>query len=370
MENDYIILLHNLDAGASVLLGEFNDADKYVVADELKEELAKANKLITDYKEDKITAKANVGSYTFDFNVYVQLGEQNKKRVSLFLIEKCKLGFVEKELLTLVKSVVIDGNQNLMQVLKKEFAMFIRDESEGIDMANANLKAILNRKLVVGARSKFLLGELYDADKAYVLKMLSLIKGSGSYGTKILAQFKMLLSKANIGKNDPKYWNTLKNILDKLVMENSLLFGGKVQETMNEMQRGYRDLVLKTKEKKQEASKAKGKSKDKPKKKKPGEAFSGLKFEPFKEPTPFKFPPPRKPEGGRPRRGHVPPGSAPSRISSDPSTNRAVFEGLMSPIYLSNLERSSRRRGRESSRREPTPTPPSTTGPGVGMERI
>ena len=90
MENENVVFLNNLDAGASGLLGEFTTSETYVIADDIKEELLKANKLITDYKQDKITAVATVGSYTFNFNVFVQLGEEQKKRATLFLVEKTK----------------------------------------------------------------------------------------------------------------------------------------------------------------------------------------------------------------------------------------------------------------------------------------
>ena len=48
------------------------------------------------------------------------------------MLEKTKLGFVEKELLTHIKSVIIEAGQNLMNIVKKEFNLFVRDESEGI----------------------------------------------------------------------------------------------------------------------------------------------------------------------------------------------------------------------------------------------
>ncbi|MBQ7884779.1 MAG: hypothetical protein IJ318_01630 [Clostridia bacterium] len=369
MENDYLVLLHNLDAGASSLLGEFDASDSYVIADDIKQELIKANKLITEYKPDKITAKATAGSYSFDFAVYVQLGEQNKKRATLFLIEKCKLGFVEKEVLTLLKSVIVDGSQNLMNVVKKEFSLFVIDESEGIDMANANLKALLARMAQVASRSKFLVGELHDADKAYVLKMLGLIKGTGSYGTRLLAQFKNMMRAKHLDKNDPKYWNSLKNMLDKLLLDNSLLFNGKVKERMDEMQKGYRDMVLNAKEPKKEESKPKKKKGD-DKKKKPKKigAYEGVKFKPLDTVKPIKI------DFGKIiplddiKRALTPPGSSSSRITSNPRTNSSVFSGLMSPIYTSNLDRSHRRRGRGGGRITPTPSAP-TMGDG-GMERM
>ena len=94
MENENVVFLNNLDAGSSELLGEFTTSDTYVIADDIKQDLLNANKLITDYKPDKITATATAGAYTFEFAIFVQLGEQNKKRATLFLQEKTY--FIEK----------------------------------------------------------------------------------------------------------------------------------------------------------------------------------------------------------------------------------------------------------------------------------
>ena len=146
MENEYLILIHNLGAGSNGLLGEFNAENKYDIKSDIKDLLKKTNKLITEYKTDKISAVATVGSYTFDFVVYVQLGEQNKKRLTLFLKEKGKILEEDKEYLTVISSVIIEGSANIIQTLKKEFNMYIQDESTGIDMSNAGLIALANHK--------------------------------------------------------------------------------------------------------------------------------------------------------------------------------------------------------------------------------
>lgn len=362
MENENVVFLNNLDAGSSGLLGEFTTSDTYIIADDVKQDLLKANKLITDYKSDKITANATAGSYTFEFLVYIQLGEQNKKRATLFLQEKTKLGFVEKELLTHIKSVIIEAGQNLMSVAKKEFNLFVRDETEGVDMANENLKALLNRKAQVSSRSKYLANALYDADKAYVMKMLGLIKGTGPYGDRFITQFKNMLKARNLNKADPKYWNTVKRLLDRMIAENSLLFSGKAKARMEEMQKAYRDLVAGTKEPAKDAGGAKKKGGGKASKPKKIKAYEGVKYSPPKS-TPWL-------DAGKSAdvvitRASTPYGSSVSRITSNPHTNSAVFSGLMSPIYTSNLTRGRHRRGREQN--PPTPAPEQSTG---GMERV
>ncbi|MBE7075365.1 MAG: hypothetical protein E7376_05250 [Clostridiales bacterium] len=342
MENEYLVMLHNLDAGSSELLGSFNDADEYVIEEDIKQELCKANKLIKEYKQDKIDSVATIGSYTFDFVTYVQLGENNKKRLTLFLVEKCKLGFVDKELLTLVKSVIIE-NQNVLEVVKKEFNMYIADESTGIDMANESLLAIINKKAQVGAHAKFLISELKNTNKGYVLKMLSLIKASGGYGNQLLAQFKNIVKAKKLDKNSEKYWSELKNIIDKLVLDNAIIFNGKVKDRINDLQENYRNILKNTKEPKKEEVKPVKKGGKKPAKKaKPAKGFEGVKpsltkakpyhvdfFDIFAPKPPF-----------RPKRAHTPHGSPAANISNKPPRQKDPFNNLMGSIYSNNLHQS------------------------------
>ena len=98
MLNEYVNYLYNYDAQASGLLGNFDAQNNYSIQDELKAELLKANKLISDFKEDLIDCYAMVGAYKFEFKVLIQEGEGHKKRAGLFLIEKASQGFYEQEI--------------------------------------------------------------------------------------------------------------------------------------------------------------------------------------------------------------------------------------------------------------------------------
>lgn len=275
MENEYVILIHNLDAGSNGLLGEFNAEKNYDIKQDVKNQLKITNKLITEYKQDKITAVATVGSYTFDFEVYVQLGEQNKKRLTLFFKEKAQILQEDKEFLTRIESVIVDISQNNLEVIKKEFKMYTADESVGVDMANSNLTGLKLFKDGIVAHSKFLQKELISLDKAYVLKMLSLIKTSGSVGNDFIIQFKKLILAKKLDKSKDNYWRTLKNILDKLVIQNEPIFNEKLKEKIKDLQVGYVHLTKNIKEpvvakapaKKKKEEKKGGKPKAKPKKK-------------------------------------------------------------------------------------------------------
>ena len=248
MENEYLILIHNLGAGSNGFLGEFNAENKYDIKNDIKDLLKKTNKLITEYKSDKITAVATVGSYTFNFVVYVQLGEQNKKRLTLFFLEKGNVFDENKEFLTYISSVIIDGNVNIIQTLKKEFNMYIQDESLGVDMSNASLIVLANQKDKILKHSKFLQKELKNIDKAYVLKTLALLKTGSEFGTQFLLQFKNLVKAQKLDKSKDTYWGSLKKILDKMINDNSMAFDSKLKQRLEELQAGYIHLVKNIKE--------------------------------------------------------------------------------------------------------------------------
>ena len=202
MTNEYLNYLYNYDAQSSGLLGSFDNSDKYSIDENIKQELLKANKQITDYKEDLITANALVGAYKFEFRVLIQLGEKNLKRAGLFLIEKTSQGFYEKEIQTLIHFVVLRNDGAFLNSIKKEFNLYTKDESEGIDMANAMLASILKKKGELEAKQKNSIDLLYDLDSEYVKKMLSVLKEYGPIGERLLLDFKTLVNAKHLNKND------------------------------------------------------------------------------------------------------------------------------------------------------------------------
>ena len=115
-------------------------------------------------------------------------------------------------------------------------------------MSNSNLSAVITKKEQVVKRSQFLKSELAVANRAYVLKMLSLIKASGEFGNLFLMQFKNLIQLKNISKKSDDYWNKIKVLLDKMLIENESVFSGPIKQKMEQLQKGYINAVLNAKE--------------------------------------------------------------------------------------------------------------------------
>ncbi|MBO7527166.1 MAG: hypothetical protein J6T74_04615 [Clostridia bacterium] len=230
MIDKYSEYLKNLDAEASMLLGSFNADDNYVFDEKIKAELIACNKLIESFKPDVITAKATIGTYVFKFYLYIQDGENDLKRVGLFLEEKSKLGLVDKNMISYVDSVVLKYSGDFYNQIKQIYHLFTADDSDGIDMANNNLQEIIKKLNLLKGKYELFIPLFLDLDKKYVIEMLALIKSSGRYGEMLLLNIKRLISEKGISKQQPNYWRELKLIVDKLLYENIGVFDKNTKE--------------------------------------------------------------------------------------------------------------------------------------------
>lgn len=228
MEKQFEQYLMNLDADASGFIGTFDENKKYNIDDATKEKLVKTNKLFEDYSETLIKAKATIGSFVFNFELYIQLGHENKKRVSIFLVEESKLNIVEKQT-TMLDYKVFDDDAEFLANVQKAFNIFKADESEGVDMTNLALLELVAKLKQKQQLLNFKIKELRALDKEYVAKMLAILKGSAPYGVLFCQQFKDMVMALKLDKMNVEYWHMLKLLLDKKLLENISVFDPKTQ---------------------------------------------------------------------------------------------------------------------------------------------
>ena len=267
MEKEYLSYLYNLDAANSAILGHFDKDGAYTIDEDIIKELIACNKLIISYKDDVITASATVGKYKLVFMVYIQYGEGGKKRAGLFLVEDAKMGFINKQLQTYIDGVVLNDDGNFMSEIKSRYHLYAIDESEGVDMANSTLKALLLKLETSINKYKVMIPVLIDADREYVARMLVLLKESGEAGRKLLEEFKEQVNGIGVSKIDSSYWRKVKLLLDKLLSQNEQLFDPFTLGKMTEIQKGYLDAVRDAKEPVKEQPKSAPKKKAPAKKK-------------------------------------------------------------------------------------------------------
>lgn len=243
MNSQYSAFLKNYDAMSSGLLGSFDKEQTYTISDDILAELLKAKKLITSFKLDKIEAVATAGSYTFNFVVFIQEGENNKKRAGIFLEEKIESPFIKKQLFTPVSSFVDNDDNSFIEKVKKQFNLFIRDESLGVDLSNIDLAKLLNKLKLNENKIKTYQLELLSDEKMYVLKMLDILKSDGIYAKQFISNFKKIITQQKLKRNDPRYWNKLKLELDKYLIENFLAFSEATKLAIGNLQQNFMDKV-------------------------------------------------------------------------------------------------------------------------------
>lgn len=274
METKYLKHLYGLEEQASGLLGFFDAGGNYILEETIIKELIACNKQIVNYTKDQLTAVANFPDFKIDFIIYLQDGENNKKRAGLFVIEKCKLQLEKNEIQTYVDSFVCENTPVFFDELKKKYHLFNNDESEGVDLSNSGFVNIIKKKSAT-KNYKTMIPMLLNADKEYVKRMLATIKNSGTYGEQFLLLLKKKIEENKLAPTNPNYWRELRLLLDKMLKENFTLFNNETITRMEQIQSKYVDVFNNTKieEKKPEAKN------DKPKKKKEAKksSWDGIK---------------------------------------------------------------------------------------------
>lgn len=239
MEKKYEQALNNLDAQASLLLGTFDEGKNYLIDDKTLQSLLNCRKLIKSYKEDMIIAEAKIGSFKFNFNIYIQLGQDNKKRAGMFIVENAKLGFADKELQTYIASVILENDGSFITEVKKYFHLFTVDESTGVDMDNLELLELINKLKTLKDNYEAMMFLFVDLDREYVMKIMALLRRSGYYGTKLLEEFGNQVRAKGLNKLDPAYWRNLKVMLDTILINNKGMFDPDIQSQIDRLQKEF-----------------------------------------------------------------------------------------------------------------------------------
>ena len=248
------------------LLGSYNDNDKYLISQDVAEELAGTTKLLTFYKENEARCETQIDEHKFNFKIKFMIDSvESKKYASLYLQEGYKLFGKTVELETFVVSFKdVDDNEYLGK-LKSAFKLVTKDESEGKDIKNSSPKIdkiIKDKK----TRAKFAVKELMFANRQYVNEVLKVMKKSGPYGAKVQKLLKDKLANINLDKTSPEYWAQIKALLDEILEETKDECPEEVKKWMELINQNYVQLyMLRTKDVKTTPTKkapvVKGKSK-------------------------------------------------------------------------------------------------------------
>ena len=261
------------------LVGRFTRAGKYIIPDEIKTDLVKMNKEISDSGENFYKANTQYMRKNFFFVVRMEMIDDVKAKASLYLQEEADNVFAGQYLTSHIADFVDDYNEYFRINVRKVFNLLdvaIINEDYRVPNLAVLLQDYIDLELFVAG--------LYDtACQIYLLKMLKLLEEEGGEeGLEILKRYKELIAHLEIEKMSGKYkYTNYKNMLDKAILEKGGLqklpvAQNKVKEIVKEMNKSVKSIedlklkpgaieVMKPKDVKKETQESQPKS-SKPKK--------------------------------------------------------------------------------------------------------
>lgn len=261
------------------LVGRFTRTGKYIIPDEIKTDLVKINKEISDSGENFYKANTQYMRKNFFFVVRMEMIDDVKAKASLYLQEEADNVFAGEYLTSHIADFVDDYNEYFRINVRKVFNLLdvaIINEDYRVPNLAVLLQDYIDLELFVAG--------LYDtACQIYLLKMLKLLEEEGGEeGLEILKRYKELIAHLEIEKMSGKYkYTNYKNMLDKAILEKGGLqklpvAQNKVKEIVKEMNKSVKSIedlklkpgaieVMKPKDVKKETQESQPKS-SKPKK--------------------------------------------------------------------------------------------------------
>lgn len=233
------------------LVGRFTRTGKYIIPDEIKTDLVKINKEISDSGENFYKANTQYMRKNFFFAVRMEMIDDVKAKASLYLQEEADNVFAGQYLTSHIADFVDDYNEYFRINVRKVFNLLdvaIINEDYRVPNLAVLLQDYIDLELFVAG--------LYDtACQIYLLKMLKLLEEEGGEeGLEILKRYKELIAHLEIEKMSGKYkYTNYKNMLDKAILEKGGLqklpvAQNKVKEIVKEMNKSVKsieDLKLK-----------------------------------------------------------------------------------------------------------------------------
>ena len=236
---DYQRFLRENLAMSQGLVGTFNDNDKYVVSQDTVQEMVSAKKMLTSYKDTEALCElcSPNNTYKLKFRFTID-ATNNKKYASLYLLESFNLYDEKQELDTFLINYSEANDNNFLDKLRKAFNLVTKDESQGKDIKNSALKF---ETLLIGKKEKLkaMSAPFMTQNKKYIQDVLKILKASGESGNEILKIFKKEILKIPVDKLDPKYWQKVKDILDKVLYKNAEKLPQEYKKQMEEVNQQF-----------------------------------------------------------------------------------------------------------------------------------
>lgn len=235
------------------LVGRFTRTGKYIVPDDIKTDLIRMNKEISDSGENYYKANTQYMKKNFFFTIKMEMIDDKKAKASLYLQEEADGVFSGQYLTSHIADFVEEYSEYFRINVRKVFNLLdvaLINEDFRIPSLALLMQDYIDLELFIAG--------LYDtACQMYLLKMLKLLEEEGGEeGLEILKRYKELIAHLELGqgegKSKYKYAN-YKNMLDKAILEKGGLSKlnlpqDKVKNIVKEMNKSVKsieDLKLK-----------------------------------------------------------------------------------------------------------------------------
>lgn len=198
------------------LVGSFNRNGQYIIKDEIRYDLVKMRKEISDSGEDFYKAVVIYMKKYFYFDVKITMIDDKRAKASLFLSE-----FVDD---ALQDGYIVSHIADFIDEFDEQFRIKVRQAFNLADVALINEDYYIPN-LAILMQDEYdinkYVGNLYDiASQIYIMRMLKLLEGAGPLGQEIIKRYKeLIIDKEEEYKDDKFKYSRFKYLLDRAINE-------------------------------------------------------------------------------------------------------------------------------------------------------
>ena len=198
------------------LVGSFNRNGQYIIKDEIRYDLVKMRKEISDSGEDFYKAVVIYMKKYFYFDVKISMIDDKRAKASLFLSE-----FVDD---ALQDGYIVSHIADFIDEFDEQFRIKVRQAFNLADVALINEDYYIPN-LAILMQDEYdinkYVGNLYDiASQIYIMRMLKLLEGAGPLGQEIIKRYKeLIIDKEEEYRDDKFKYSRFKYLLDRAINE-------------------------------------------------------------------------------------------------------------------------------------------------------
>ena len=200
-----------------LLVGRIDDKGVYNIKDEIKYDLIRINKEISDSGEDFYKASSKLINKIFHFNVKITKLDDGKAKASLYLSEFVDDFLEERFIVSHIADFVDNYDENFRTKVREVYNLLDVAVTND-ELAIPNLAVLVNEEYEVNEY----IGELYDiASQIYIMRMLKLLEASSDpVCHEIVKQYKQLILDKNEEGQEKFKYTSHKALLDRAIDQN------------------------------------------------------------------------------------------------------------------------------------------------------